>query len=252
MAANASLSEPSAATATEPPVVPSSTAESVPATPPDGAGDDEKHNPTTPSSPVDDEKRHSTADERRPSLHHHASSPLPEHAPVLGAGGFVLEDEEKADAAATAFKHHQSLPPAHHEHAAGLEKKGPHVVEENGVATTGTTTETETQEESEAEADEEIVFPGTTQLALLTFGLCVAIFTVALGTLLHHLVIFSPGLLTCIRESHDVVITQIHMPSLHIPYERNLLTRLDNTIIATAIPKITSVFDSLQDVGWYG
>ncbi|PMD51178.1 uncharacterized protein K444DRAFT_493345, partial [Hyaloscypha bicolor E] len=27
---------------------------------------------------------------------------------------------------------------------------------------------------------------------------------------------------------------------------------LDNTIIATAIPKITSAFDSLQDVGWYG
>lgn len=27
---------------------------------------------------------------------------------------------------------------------------------------------------------------------------------------------------------------------------------LDNTIIATAIPKITSIFDSLSDVGWYG
>ena len=27
---------------------------------------------------------------------------------------------------------------------------------------------------------------------------------------------------------------------------------LDNTIIATAIPRITSVFDSLNDVGWYG
>jgi hypothetical protein len=27
---------------------------------------------------------------------------------------------------------------------------------------------------------------------------------------------------------------------------------LDNTIIATAIPKITTVFDSLDDVGWYG
>jgi hypothetical protein len=31
-----------------------------------------------------------------------------------------------------------------------------------------------------------------------------------------------------------------------------MLTNLDNTIIATAIPKITSVFDSLEDVGWYG
>jgi hypothetical protein len=27
---------------------------------------------------------------------------------------------------------------------------------------------------------------------------------------------------------------------------------LDNTIIATALPKITTVFDSLGDVGWYG
>ncbi|KAE9377137.1 MFS general substrate transporter [Stipitochalara longipes BDJ] len=199
----ASPSGPSA-TATEPAVVPSSTAESAPATPA-GPAADEEHNPT---SPVDDEKRHSTS--RRPSLPHHASSPIPTDTPVLGAAGFVLEDEEKADAAATAFKHHQSPPPAApHENGTAHEKKEPHVVEENGVATTatGTTTETElTQEESEAEADEEVVFPGNTQLALLTFGLCVATFTVA----------------------------------------------LDNTIIATAIPKITSVFDSLDDVGWYG
>ena len=27
---------------------------------------------------------------------------------------------------------------------------------------------------------------------------------------------------------------------------------LDNTIIATAIPRITTDFDSLNDVGWYG
>lgn len=56
-----------------------------------------------------------------------------------------------------------------------------------------------------AEQDE-IVYPGGLQLGLLTFGLCMATFTVA----------------------------------------------LDNTIIATAIPKITTVFDSLGDVGWYG
>lgn len=30
------------------------------------------------------------------------------------------------------------------------------------------------------------------------------------------------------------------------------LVALDNTIIATAIPKITDHFDSLGDVGWYG
>lgn len=31
-----------------------------------------------------------------------------------------------------------------------------------------------------------------------------------------------------------------------------LCQALDNTIITTAIPKITDEFDSLQDVGWYG
>lgn len=167
MASHSSPPEPSA-TSTEPPVAPSTTAESDPATP----VNDEEHIPT---SSVADEKRHST--EKRPSLKHHASSPFPAEAPVLGAAGIVLESEEKANAAATAFKNHQS-PPTHHEHG----EKGQDVVAENGGATTstGTTTETElTQEESEA--DDEIVFPGTTQLAILTFGLCIATFTVALG-----------------------------------------------------------------------
>lgn len=38
-------------------------------------------------------------------------------------------------------------------------------------------------------------------------------------------------------------------PLVHILTNINFV---DNTIIATAIPKITSVFDSLGDVGWYG
>ncbi|KAI9051065.1 hypothetical protein LZ554_005173 [Drepanopeziza brunnea f. sp. 'monogermtubi'] len=64
------------------------------------------------------------------------------------------------------------------------------------------------QGEGAAEEDDadDIVYPAKLQLGLLTLGLCLATFTVA----------------------------------------------LDNTIIATAIPKITSVFDSLNDVGWYG
>ena len=152
---------------------PSTGAEAVPSSP----VEDEKHIPT---SPVDDEKRHPA--ERRPSLHHHASSPFPEVAPVLGAVGIVGEPAENAEAAAAAFKRHQSPPPAHHEHGADSREKRTHVVENNGVAATGTTTETETsREESEGDDDDQIVFPGTTQLALLTFGLCVATFTVALG-----------------------------------------------------------------------
>jgi len=56
------------------------------------------------------------------------------------------------------------------------------------------------------EQNDESKYPGGAKLAVLTFGLCMAIFVVA----------------------------------------------LDNTIIATAIPKITTVFNSLNDVGWYG
>ena len=54
--------------------------------------------------------------------------------------------------------------------------------------------------------DEEKKYPGGTKLGLLTFGLAMATFVVA----------------------------------------------LDNTIIATAIPRITTQFHSLDDVGWYG
>src|ERR1700733_7689022 len=54
--------------------------------------------------------------------------------------------------------------------------------------------------------DDESKYPKGGSLAILTFGLCLATFVVA----------------------------------------------LDNTIIATAIPRITTVFDSLNDVGWYG
>ena len=54
--------------------------------------------------------------------------------------------------------------------------------------------------------DDESKYPRALPLALLTFGLCMSTFVVA----------------------------------------------LDNTIIATAIPRITTVFDSLNDVGWYG
>jgi len=31
-----------------------------------------------------------------------------------------------------------------------------------------------------------------------------------------------------------------------------LLVAIDNTILAVAVPRITTVFDSLNDTGWYG
>ena len=62
------------------------------------------------------------------------------------------------------------------------------------------------EENTVDEQNDDSKYPGGAKLGVLTFGLCMAIFVVA----------------------------------------------LDNTIIATAIPKITTVFDSLNDVGWYG
>jgi hypothetical protein len=76
------------------------------------------------------------------------------------------------------------------------------VQDKSGSDTTPASPEDGSQEDDEAN----IVYPKGLQLALLTFGLCMATFVVA----------------------------------------------LDNTIIATAIPKITTVFNSLEDVGWYG
>ena len=66
--------------------------------------------------------------------------------------------------------------------------------------------EVDTVENTVDEQNDDSKYPGGAKLAVLTFGLCMAIFVVA----------------------------------------------LDNTIIATAIPRITTQFDSLNDVGWYG
>ena len=70
----------------------------------------------------------------------------------------------------------------------------------------GILAETKEGEDTADEQDDDTKYPSGTALAILTFGLCMATFVVA----------------------------------------------LDNTIIATAVPKITTVFDSLNDVGWYG
>lgn len=146
-----------------------------PASGPTSTLDNEKHKST---SPVDDEKHHAASE----SPHHHPSSPLPTEAPVLGAVGFVGESFEKSEAAATAFKHHPSPAPATHDHAEHHGEKGGLVVDEKGVAGSGKGTESETTPgETDGEDDDEVIYPGGLQLSLLTFGLCVATFTVALG-----------------------------------------------------------------------
>ncbi|RAL65207.1 hypothetical protein DID88_001313 [Monilinia fructigena] len=139
------------------------------------------------------------------------SSPLPEVAPTVGGVGVVFEDAQKAGAAATSFKHHPVEPPANHQHKHLDKEKGSHLVTESATAETGAPTVekdgvVEGAEGSSGEDDNENHYVSGVPLVLLTFGLCMATFTVA----------------------------------------------LDNTIIATAIPRITSVFNSLDDVGWYG
>ena len=98
-------------------------------------------------------------------------------------------------------------------------KEKPHITEQDGskedMVAAGEKTgnedrveekEVETAGDTVDEQNDDSKYPGGVTLAVLTFGLCMATFVVA----------------------------------------------LDNTIIATAIPKITTVFDSLNDVGWYG
>ena len=149
------------------------------------AADPEAEQPAT--SPVDDEKRNSTSrSQRRASTHSHKSSPLPEAAPVLEAVGYYIpEPSEKPQAGETAFEQ-QSSPPPTHDEITHHDEKGAHVgTEENGSAGTDPSVvqneaENAGETDGSGEEEDEIVYPGGLQLGLLTFGLCMATFTVAL------------------------------------------------------------------------
>jgi len=139
---------------------------------------------TPATSTIHDEKHKPTS--RRPSLHSHTSSPIPEVAPVLGGAGFVAEQSQKAEHAATAFKHHPGLEPNGKAH---VNEKVTHVTDEENSATATETPIVHKDGDAVVDAsgeageeDDETDYPGGLQLGLLTFGLCVATFTVALGT----------------------------------------------------------------------
>ena len=72
-------------------------------------------------------------------------------------------------------------------------------------------------------SEAESVYPPTAQMALVMMCICLTIFLVAL------------------------VCNVPNRLSVH-----QLIQRQDRTIIATAIPKITDDFHSLNDIGWYG
>ena len=52
-------------------------------------------------------------------------------------------------------------------------------------------------------------------------------------------------------ESNYVQGSKLYMLTFGL-FLATFVVALDNTIISTAIPRITTVFDSLDDVGWYG
>lgn len=150
------------------------------AAPPDTSG-------TTATNPVNEKHNPTTA--HQDHAHGHAtSSPVPENAPVLGAFGYVGEPKEKAEEAATAFKHHPTEPPLHrdHEHSEDArshrDEKDIHILEEGKEIKEGGDGHASTSNENtDGEDDDEVVYPGKYQLGLLTLGLCLATFTVALG-----------------------------------------------------------------------
>ena len=84
--------------------------------------------------------------------------------------------------------------------------------------------ETTPLEEAEAidKLDDENEYPTGAKLTIITISLCLSVFLMALVSLF----LFASR---CISNSAQ-----------------------DNTIIATAIPKITDHFEALDDVGWYG
>lgn len=144
--------------------------------------DKQTEQPAQPAAPTLETSIHSNKHSEHKSTSR-PSSPLPEVAPTIGGVGVVYEDEKKADAAATAFQHHDSseLPADHHHEPLDPEKQshenasagtGAPIVDRDGVVAGA--------EESSGEEDDGNHYISGAPLVLLTFGLCMATFTVAL------------------------------------------------------------------------
>lgn len=119
----------------------------------------EKHNPTT--------------------LKHVRATFVPEAAPVLGAVGITGESSEQAEEAVEAFSRFAVEPPVVHE-----EKE--QAISEKAVGDEESSCVPKGEGEGVAGADgngedDDVVYPAKLQLGLLTAGLCLATFTVALG-----------------------------------------------------------------------
>lgn len=203
------------------------------------------------ASPVRDEKHISTSG--KASLHQNGSLPVPEVAPVLGAGGLVGISPEKAEYAATVFKQHPVIETHEHNEKHTHGEHPAQISDKEGSAGTSLPVVKESEGETDAEDEDEIVYPAKLQLSLLTLGLCLATFTVALGMSKSIVLCSLQSLVSCLGSAAGWNTPLVRMLLAVIDFyinDRITNMNLDNTIIATAIPKITSVFDSLNDVGW--
>ncbi|KAM0721945.1 hypothetical protein Q7P37_002871 [Cladosporium fusiforme] len=102
--------------------------------------------------------------------------------------------------------------------------------EKTQPATATTTTAPESRSQShDIEEEDGTEYPKSTQLVLITVALCLSVF--CMGESL------SPAG-NLLRRGHSSLC--------------DFMRALDNTIISTAIPKITDDFKAINDVGWYG
>jgi Major Facilitator Superfamily len=125
-----------------------------------------------------------------------------ENQPVLPISVKDTGDQKTSDPPPSSSSNEKSLeerPSSFCENATTDDDKRQDLTRTESTATVST-------DAGEPGEDDESKYPKSFALAILTFGLCMTTFVVA----------------------------------------------LDNTIIATAIPKITTVFHSVNDVGWYG
>lgn len=134
--------------------------------------------------------------------------PIDEHAPVhhgTAPSGDIKEKNEELSTQSVTPAETTASRPGTAEKTTATEKDKETAIE-NGNHGSRASAEDRGNEEGTEEVEDESEYLSGLKLWLLSLGLCLTTFVIA----------------------------------------------LDNTIIATAIPKITTVFNSLEDVGWYG
>lgn len=90
------------------------------------------------------------------------------------------------------------------------------------------------------------------KLVPLTICLCLATFCLSLVSSLRRSLLLLGSMSPWVSPARRNHITSVRILPLPSRDTRHLTLLQDGTILATAIPKITNSFNSLDDVGWYG